>query len=71
MPYCVAFLRFLVVPIGGALIYFVAYLCPRKYYTKTENSILRRAVPDTIILELDQRSLSSPALYDAEDALEV
>jgi len=28
-------------------------------------------VPDTIILELDQRSLHCPALYDAKDALMV
>jgi hypothetical protein len=43
----------------------------RKYYTKKEGSILARAVPDTIILELDQRSLHCSAMYDVKDALQV
>lgn len=43
----------------------------RKYYTKKEDSILAKALPDTIILELDQRSLRCDAMYDVKDALQV
>lgn len=48
----------------------LAWYC-RKYSSKNPQSILKIAVPDTIILELDQRSLFGENMYDAEDVLEV
>jgi hypothetical protein len=51
--------------------HFLNIFLSRKYYTKKGGSILAQAVPDTIILELDQRSLHCPAMYDVKDAFQV